>query len=158
MQRIIVGIAVWLVVVAFAGAPARAQFQFNECGTLVEGVECVLFESERGGLYVIGGDLGGFGLGSEFRVTGIVDPGCITFCQQGNGCIFNATISPCEEPCPCDVVSGDGVNILDLLAYLVLLFEGSPEAECDGAPGEPVLDLLCFLECWFEASDGVACP
>ncbi|MFO0872896.1 MAG: hypothetical protein U0575_02855 [Phycisphaerales bacterium] len=70
---------------------------FDECGTLVSGVECVLFLVGAGpnaGTYVVS-NLGGFNVGDTVRVTGIHDPGCVTFCQQGNGCVNDNTIAKC---------------------------------------------------------------
>jgi len=69
---------------------------FTDCGTLVRGVECVLFHADSGGLYVLE-DLGGFGVGDRVRVSGIPDPFCFTICMQGDGCITQNTISDCSD-------------------------------------------------------------
>ena len=67
---------------------------FDECGTLIEGVECILFRSDAGGLYVIF-NRGNFVPGDRVRVTGILAI-CDTTCQQGQGCILGNTIEACD--------------------------------------------------------------
>jgi hypothetical protein len=66
------------------------------CGYLVQGVECVLFETDAGELYVLD-NRGEFGVGDRVSVSGILDPHCITICMQGNGCIRENTISKCAS-------------------------------------------------------------
>ena len=74
---------------------ARAQtFPINECGTVVQAVTCVMFASDSGGLYVF--NPSGFQVGDYVNVSGTVDPGCFSFCQQGNGCVLaGATVTSC---------------------------------------------------------------
>lgn len=67
---------------------------FEDCGNIVQGVECVLFEADTGGLYLLD-DLGGFGVGDRVFVSGILDPDCFTICLEGDGCIFENTIGAC---------------------------------------------------------------
>lgn len=74
---------------------------FDRCGVLVQGVECVLFQADSGGLYVVQ-NLGGHVVGDRVRVQGSLNPQCVTICQQGNGCIEHNTI----EPCPIDPPTG----------------------------------------------------
>ena len=69
----------------------------TECGELVQGVECVLFLADSGGLFLLE-NLGGFNVGDQVEVTGCLDPGCFTICLQGDGCIFQNTIEACLEP------------------------------------------------------------
>jgi hypothetical protein len=109
-------LATTLLTTLLAGA-APAQ-SFSGCGTLVQGVTCVLFQPETGGLYLLATN-GGFGVGAHVYVTGLLDPSCFTLCQQGNGCIDQNTIQPCAPgtpfcippvsamACPC---SNDGAN------------------------------------------------
>lgn len=86
---------------------------FDDCGILIQGVECVLFQADNGGLYVLD-NLGGFGVGDRVRVRGVLDPDCITFCMQGDGCIRYNTISVCMD---CDFdVDGD-VDSSDLALF-----------------------------------------
>jgi hypothetical protein len=77
---------------------------FDDCGILVQGVECVLFQADSGGLYVLD-NFGEFCVGNRVRVRGVLDPYCMTFCMQGDGCIRYNTISICMD---CDFdVDGD---------------------------------------------------
>ncbi len=68
----------------------------TECGELVQGVECVLFLADSGGLFLLE-NLGGFNVGDQVEVTGCLDPGCFTICLEGDGCIFQNTIEDCVE-------------------------------------------------------------
>ena len=85
-------------VVALVASPVRAG-DFGDCGLLIQEVECVLFQADSGGLYVLD-NYGGLGVGDRVRVTGTLDPGCITSCQQGNGCIHDNTIGSCDGEIP----------------------------------------------------------
>ncbi len=73
------------------------QTCFDGCGRLVQGVECILFQSVNGNVFVLD-NLGGFTVGDAVRVVGCVDPLCNTPCQQG-GCIHNVLIEPCGNVC-----------------------------------------------------------
>ena len=68
---------------------------FEGCGDLVQGVECVLFQADAGGLYLLS-NLGSFQVGDRVEVRGCPKD-CITICQQGNGCIEDNTIQLCED-------------------------------------------------------------
>lgn len=84
----------------------------DECGVLVRGTECVLFEG-AGGRYVLP-SAGNFRVGDAVRVVGTVDPTCITICMEGDGCIRGAVLyDPAVLPCgtkipdfPGDLISG----------------------------------------------------
>ncbi|MBP7936973.1 MAG: hypothetical protein KA354_20205 [Phycisphaerae bacterium] len=96
------------------------------CGVLVQGVECVLFQADRGGLYMLE-YLNGFGVGDRVRVTGGWNPNCPTACQQGNSCIVNNTISastPADFDCDCDV------DLDDLAAFEACV--SGPAVACAG--------------------------
>ena len=67
---------------------------FTGCGELIQGVECVLFLADAGGLFLLD-NLGGFNVGDQVEVTGCLDPGCFTICLEGDGCIFQNTIADC---------------------------------------------------------------
>ncbi|MHC4949244.1 MAG: hypothetical protein ACYTG1_13480, partial [Planctomycetota bacterium] len=69
---------------------------FEGCGTIVQGVECVLFQADAGGLYILD-NLDGFSVGDRVEVTGCLNAPCVSFCQQGDGCIRDNTIRPCPE-------------------------------------------------------------
>jgi hypothetical protein len=69
---------------------------FSDCGVLIQGIECPLFESDHFGTYFVGFDLGDYGIGDRLRVAGTLDPHCTSFCMEGDGCILEPTFSPCE--------------------------------------------------------------
>jgi hypothetical protein len=73
------------------GTAASAGVPFDDVGTLVTGVECVLFEAESGGLYVLG-NYGDFSAGDTVRVVGDLSTDCVSACLQGDGCILNNDI------------------------------------------------------------------
>ncbi len=79
------------------GSCPDGQECVTECGELVQGVECVLFLADSGGLFLLE-DLGGFNVGDRVEVAGCLDPGCFTICLEGDGCIFQNTIEACFEP------------------------------------------------------------
>jgi hypothetical protein len=78
----------------------ECEIDFADCGWLIQGVECVLFDSDTYGLYELE-DYAEYGVGDRVYVTGIRDPYCISSCMQGDGCIVENTISgegtPTEE-------------------------------------------------------------
>lgn len=115
-----------LVLALCGGSTARAQ-SFSDCGVLVQGVSCVLFQADSGGLYLLS-NLGGHQVGDQIFVTGTLDPGCITICLQGDGCIDNNTVDVCAPPAP-DFRRGDcnadaELNIADAIYLLGGLFPG----------------------------------
>jgi len=93
--------------------PASPPGYFDGCGLLVQGVECVLFQADSGGLYVIGNQ-GNFKLGDRVRVRGVLNPHCITTYMQGNGCIEHNTIWACPR---CDFDTDGDVDWPDFAAF-----------------------------------------
>jgi len=85
-----------------AGGAAVAQ-EFNGCGQLIQGIECVLFQPDEGGLWVLD-NRGNFRVGDRVRVIGTLDRECITICQQGDGCIRRNSIDLCEPPVNCGAI------------------------------------------------------
>jgi hypothetical protein len=73
--------------------PPQAE-RVSTCGVLVQGVECVLFRADGGGLYLLQ-TTDGFKPGDRVRVDGEVRSDCASFCMQGEGCLENTTIEPC---------------------------------------------------------------
>lgn len=61
------------------------------CGSLVPGVECLLFQQDFGGLYVLD-TYGEFHAGDRVCVNGSFVVDCETMCMQGNGCIKENSI------------------------------------------------------------------
>ncbi|MGQ9592026.1 MAG: hypothetical protein ACUVYA_17225 [Planctomycetota bacterium] len=85
----------------------NVERHFSGCGFLVQGVECVLFEADGGGRYVLA-DRGGFRAGDRVRVEGMLVSSCATFCGQGDGCIFGKAVERCDfEGCG-TLVAGPG--------------------------------------------------
>ena len=75
-------------------APPPPLPTITVCGTLVEGVECVLLEAENGNLYIV--NTCGYPVGACICVTGPYDRYCMSYCQQGEGCIYNTTATLCQ--------------------------------------------------------------
>ena len=112
------------VIIIAASAPASAQLSdepdFDACGVLVQGAECVLFTG-GGGSYALS-DYANFKIGDLVRVIGTLDENCITICQEGDGCIrgaevFDPTVFPCGTPVrvefdPCGGLSAALVPLL----------------------------------------------
>ncbi len=127
--------------------------EFDGCGLLVQGVECVLFQSFDFpfGLLVLD-DLGTFGVGDVVHVAGDLDLGCFNTCLQGPGCIHNVCIALCTEEClscPWDLDGRGSVDVPDLLALLAAWDTnpcGPPDFNGDGAVNVP--DLLTLLAAW----------
>jgi len=73
------------------------------CGYIVQGVECALFRLEPGwagaGRHMLA-DYGGFAPGDWVYVTGFLDPSCVSFCMEGDGCIVQNTIEACPARPP----------------------------------------------------------
>ncbi len=93
-------------------APAPAQMSdFDECGVLVSGPNCVLFEG-GGGRYVLS-EYEGYAIGDEVRVVGSLDEACITICNEADGCIRGATLyDPAVFPCGTELPNFPG-DIVD---------------------------------------------
>lgn len=76
-------------------AAQSGTIPYDDCGFIVEGVTCpMLFSDDDGRLWLLD-DFGSTQVGDRVRVIGDADQGCITICQEGNGCIYNNTISEC---------------------------------------------------------------
>jgi len=71
---------------------------FEGCGVLVQAVECVLFQADTGGLYVLD-NIGNFQVGDRVWVLGAMDQDCITICMEGDGCIKDNFIFACSQEC-----------------------------------------------------------
>jgi len=71
---------------------------FEGCGVLIQGVECILFQADAGGLYVLE-NIGDFQIGDRVWVLGAMNPDCITICMQGDGCIEDNFIFACSQEC-----------------------------------------------------------
>lgn len=74
---------------------AAAQDSIDECGRLVAGAECVLFETDDGRRF-IPSDRGAFEVGDRVRIAGAIDPGCVSTCQEGDGCLSVTRVTHCD--------------------------------------------------------------
>ncbi|MCK4607736.1 MAG: hypothetical protein KAU35_10610 [candidate division Zixibacteria bacterium] len=143
------------VTLLFSGGTADTQYtQIDDCGYLQQGVEagCVLFVTDHHGSYLIG-DLGGFGIGDRVRVVGAVDPACITFCMQGDGCLIDYTISECGiqfHGCGRIVQGAECVLFLTDLGGLYLLDNYGGFTVGDRVCVSGILDPDCFSICMEE--------
>lgn len=61
------------------------------CGRLVQGVECVLFEDDKGFLFAID-RRDSFLVGERVRIEGEFTQDCFTICQQTDGCVTVSSI------------------------------------------------------------------
>jgi len=130
---------------------------FESCGVLVQGVECVLFNADAEGVYVIA-NRGDFRVGDRVRVRGILEKDCISFCMQGQGCIVHNTIEPCPE---CDFNRDGAVNLLDLVIMGTWWQQGCDENNgwCEGADLNKdgrmdFRDLVDFSRRWLAETNG----
>jgi len=105
-----------------ADDPNSTMQEIDECGVLVAGMGCVLFEG-AGGQYVIA-DAGDFNFGDAVRVVGMLDTNCMTICGDADGCIRGAVLyDPAVLPCGTDLPNfpGDLISGLCTAASSVLL-------------------------------------
>ncbi|MDT8301708.1 MAG: DUF3160 domain-containing protein [Sedimentisphaerales bacterium] len=124
---------------------------FDDCGVLVQAVECVLFQPDTGGLYLLN-NLSKFKAGDHVRVRGILNPSCASICMQGNGCIEYNTISACLRG---DLDSDNNIDIDDFAILLSHWLEtGCAEPDfCDGADLNrdgivDINDFILFADSW----------
>jgi len=129
---------------------------FDDCGVLVQGVECVLFQADTGGLYVLD-NTGNFNVGDHVRVRGLMNPYCVTICMQGNGCIQQNTISACLRG---DLDADNDIDIDDFVIFISHWRQtgcGEPDW-CDGADLTrngvvDINDLTLFIDNWLKSAD-----
>ncbi len=127
----------------------------DACGVLVRGAECTLVATPIGEVVVQ--NLGNFEVGDFVRIIGCFDPECVTFCQQGVGCVTQNEIRP---GCRCDMNCDGTVDFFDIDPFLLALFDRARYAElypeCDprnaDASGDCNIDFFDidpFLDCLF---------
>ena len=129
---------------------------FDDCGVLVQAVECVLFQADTGGLYLLN-NLDKFKVGDHVRVRGILNDSCASICMQGNGCIEYNTISVYTRG---DL---DGDNNIDIDDFVILLSHwletGCSEPDfCEGADLNrdgivDTNDFSLFADNWLKSHD-----
>lgn len=117
---------------------------FDGCGTLVRGVECVLFQADGGGLYVLD-KLGNFQVGDRVWVRGQLEVPCVTCCMEGDGCIHHNIISACLQ---CDFDTDGNVDGYDFATFASAWLSSPPRDDnwnpvCDiSIPADGVIDIL----------------
>ncbi|MBL8858160.1 MAG: hypothetical protein JNL28_06645 [Planctomycetes bacterium] len=100
-------LALFAVIACGTGSAPAQVMPFDDCGVMVQGVTCpLLFQDSLNQTWLLS-QTGGFMVGDPVRVTGIADPGCFTFCQQG-GCISVTAIVPCPTALGTPYCFGDG--------------------------------------------------
>jgi hypothetical protein len=82
-------------------AAQSTMAEIDECGTLIQGNSCVLFQGSSG-KYVLT-DYGRFHVGDAVRVTGSADANCPSICPDADGCvrgshIYDPSVLPCGTP------------------------------------------------------------
>lgn len=124
---------------------------FEGCGLLVQGVECILFHSDNGSLYVLD-NLGGHAVGDRVFVRGCLNANCVTFCQQGSGCIADNDIEPCENTPTGACCAGVLANVLgcivttpEICAAIDGEYQGDGSRCLPNNPCAPRLGRCCFL-------------
>ncbi|MBN1804515.1 MAG: DUF3160 domain-containing protein [Sedimentisphaerales bacterium] len=129
---------------------------FDDCGKLVQGIECVLFKPDSGGLYLLT-NLGNFQVGDYVRVRGILDTSCATICMQADGCIEYNTVSTCLRG---DINSDNNIDIDDVSVFISHWLEiGCSEPDfCEGADlnRDAIVDtndFTIFVESWLKSAD-----
>jgi hypothetical protein len=89
--------------IALAPLALAQQVQtIDACGALESAGTCVVFDG-GGGKYLLS-DYGNFHVGDTVRVTGSIEPNCVTICSDIDGCISGAKVyDPNVVPCGSDI-------------------------------------------------------
>ncbi|MGE0482301.1 MAG: hypothetical protein AB7Q17_17725 [Phycisphaerae bacterium] len=109
------------------GAPDNGLQPIDACGTLARVGNCVVFQG-GGGTFALA-EFEDFTVGDAVRVTGTIDPACVTICTDVDGCIRGATLYdpalvPCGQPIPSfpeDVISDTCSSISGALTAITAL-------------------------------------
>lgn len=136
--------------------PALAD-PFDSCGTLVQGVTCILFQVDAGQRYIIPPPAP-FQVGQRVRIVGNLDTGCFSFCLEGNGCVDwggGGTISACPAPCPVDWDHNGAIEPADAAAFVTAWFTslqtGTLTGDFDASGAVEPADVSLFINRWFAA-------
>jgi hypothetical protein len=98
-------------------APGCTQGYFNQCGVLVHVGDCVFFDADGGGRYLLF-DYYDFEVGDRVRVRGLLISPCLTFvCGPPNGCIDHPIVSYCDETFCCSPSYSPGDRVRLLVSY-----------------------------------------
>jgi hypothetical protein len=127
---------------------------YNNCGTLVQGAECVIFAEAGTGREFILSNLDTFQVGDRVRVHGMLQTDCASLCGQGEGCIRFNTIAPC---CRCDFNLDGRLNSQDFFDFLRCFFSPDPlgcGADFNQSGRVDSQDFFDFLRCFLEPPPG----
>jgi hypothetical protein len=125
-----------------------SSIHYDECGQLVPGVECVLFQPDGPPFVLLFiENMGSFGVGAHVRVQGELVTGCFTLCMQEDACVLDNCIALCPlDCCVWDLNSDDDVGVRDFLQLLAqwgMDPGGPPDFNGNGVVGmEDFLELL----------------
>jgi hypothetical protein len=103
--------SVWAAAIMIGGWSAASVWaaDFDRCGQFGEGVECILFHADDGGVFVVS-EHGSYGVGDRVRIIGTLDPNCASTCMQGDGCVVDNTVEPCAGDFDACGILVDGVE------------------------------------------------
>jgi hypothetical protein len=95
MKKIAVaGLAIAFVLLPAGTSPGKQlDLPFDGCGVFVQGVECILFQADSGGLYYTGSTYG-YEVGDRVHIIGTLW-GCVSYCMQEDACLAVDEISSC---------------------------------------------------------------
>lgn len=152
VQRLFLGVLLaWI----SPAAIALAQ-QIDTCGTLVSSITCLLFEVDSGTRYILVPRPSGLQAGDRVHVVGDLDPQCVSFCLQGNGCVHNPAVTPCTPTptCRADFDVSGSLGVQDIFAFLAAYFSGGvgpspPSGDFDENGQLSVGDIFAFLAAYF---------
>jgi hypothetical protein len=98
-------------------APGCTQGYFNQCGVLVRVGDCVFFDADGGGRYLLF-DYYDFEVGDRVRVRDLLISPCLTVvCSPPDGCINYAIVSYCDETFCCSPSYSPGDRVRLLVSY-----------------------------------------
>ncbi len=101
------------------------------CGTMIDGVECLLIELDSGER-VVPSVQGDFGVGARVYVAGELEENAITTCQEGDGYLDVTTLRAClpsdEAPDSLTCVVVPGAAMLGLMLVGRLLGQPAPRS------------------------------
>jgi hypothetical protein len=79
---------------AIVALASPTDVPFTGCGEFIQGVECILFQADSGGLYLTDG-LHGYSVGDRVYIEGNIWE-CTSFCMEEDACLDVELIEPCS--------------------------------------------------------------